>query len=209
MDVDQVKVVIENVSCDTVKRLDGSDKDATMGLKNSINLSSSPLVDKGVASLCPITPFSNKESVYSTSKVISPSTVSSSMSIDHDVPSTPMEDVFDSLAAGRDKFMKHGEKSESFVARKLNFNSGDKECASDSRFEDGKVMESVYESILEGIISKEAEDILSEIVAADVLMTPPSAPRLSGIAETCPGAPMKPATKLRNIDSRLCRKLEF
>ncbi|GKE74553.1 cyclin-dependent protein kinase inhibitor SMR11-like protein [Tanacetum coccineum] len=70
-------------------------------------------------------------------------------------------------------------------------------------------MERVYESILEGIISKEAEDILSEIVAADVLMTPPSAPRLSGIAETCPGAPMKPATKLRNIDSRLCKKLEF
>nr|GEY85443.1 PR domain zinc finger protein 8, putative isoform 1 [Tanacetum cinerariifolium] len=65
-----------------------------------------------------------------------------------------------------------------------------------------------------GVISTSAatiseKDILSEIVAADVLMTPPSAPRLSGIAETCPGAPMKPATKLRNIDSRLCRKLEF
>lgn len=70
-------------------------------------------------------------------------------------------------------------------------------------------MESVYESILDGIISKEAEDILSEIVAVDVLMTPTSAPRLSGNAETCPGAPIKPVTKSRNIDARLCRKLEF
>ncbi|PWA84488.1 hypothetical protein CTI12_AA130830 [Artemisia annua] len=207
MDVDQVKGVTETVSCDSVKKLD--DKDATMGFKN-INISSSPLVDKGGAALCPITPFSNKEGVNSTSKVISPSIASSSMSIDDDIPSTPMEDVFDSLAGGRDKLMKHGEKSESYVARKLNFNSGDKERASDSRFGDGTVMESVYESILDGIISKEAEDILSEIVAADVLMTPPAAPRLSGVAETCPGAPMRPATKLRNVDTRLCRrKLEF
>ncbi|GJY15542.1 hypothetical protein Tco_0385964 [Tanacetum coccineum] len=42
---------------------------------------------------------------------------------------------------------------------------------------------------------------VSEIVdAADVLITPPSAPRLSWIAETCPGAPMHPATKLRKLN---------
>nr|GEX87276.1 hypothetical protein [Tanacetum cinerariifolium] len=107
-----------------------------MGFKN-INLSSSPLLD--MDSLCPITPFSNKE---------------------YDME----EDVFYSLATGCDKLMKKSE------TRKLIFNSDVKER-------------------------------VSEIVdAADLLMTPPSAPRLSWIAETCPGAPI---TKLRK------RKLYF
>ncbi|GKF56792.1 cyclin-dependent protein kinase inhibitor SMR11-like protein [Tanacetum coccineum] len=42
---------------------------------------------------------------------------------------------------------------------------------------------------------------VSEIVdAADVLITPPSAPRLSWIAETCHGAPMHPTTKLMKLN---------
>jgi hypothetical protein len=46
----------------------------------------------------------------------------------------------------------------------------------------------------------------------DGFNTPDSATRLTGIAETCPGAPVKTAgttKKLRIIDQGLCRKLEF
>lgn len=41
--------------------------------------------------------------------------------------------------------------------------------------------------------------------------TPSSTPLLNGVAETCPNAPVKaaPPRRARNIDSGLCRKLEF
>ncbi|PWA96644.1 hypothetical protein CTI12_AA038360 [Artemisia annua] len=42
-----------------------------------------------------------------------------------------------------------------------------------------------------------------------VLTTPPSASRLTGIAETCPGATFKHVKKSRNVDLGLCRRLAF
>lgn len=175
--MDQMKV-IENTSSDSNEKSD----------KNSTNL-----VDNNVSSLCPITPY--KESANSTTFTSSP------LKEDDQCPSTPVEDVFDSFTSGLNRF-KHVEKPESHVARRLKFNSDDKELVSETKYE------TVYESVLEAIINKEAEDVIAEIMENDVFKTPPG-PRLSGIAETCPGAPLKRIKRSRNVDVRFCRKLEF
>ncbi|XP_038702205.1 uncharacterized protein LOC119998830 isoform X2 [Tripterygium wilfordii] len=76
-----------------------------------------------------------------------------------------------------------------------------------------EMFDALYENLLEVIVTKQAEDALSEISNIvcdfDACQTPPSAPRLTGIADTCPGAPIKPTGKSRNFDLGLCRKLEF
>ncbi|KAL5738912.1 hypothetical protein ACOSP7_027859 [Xanthoceras sorbifolium] len=77
---------------------------------------------------------------------------------------------------------------------------------------DEEVFESVYNNLLEAIVAKQTEGLLAEIANiecdSDCCQTPP-APRLNGIAETCPGAPMKSSAVSRKIDLGLCRKLEF
>lgn len=212
-----------------------------MEYKNNVNQSSpsSLVVDNDDGCLCPVTPYSNIEIVNSTSKCISPSTsVSSPMNkvISNDGPCTPMEDVFGPLARGTENLMlssnciKNIGKSGSYVARRLNFNSkgdthecvsenkledgpivGTEKCVSENNFEDGSVLETVYESILEDIITKQAEDVLAEIVNSDVLMTPKNVARISGIAETCPGAPKKRVAVKNywNVAASSIRKLEF
>ena len=54
----------------------------------------------------------------------------------------------------------------------------------------------VYESVLEAIISNQTAKISSPESDSDGFKTPTSAPRLKGVAETCPGAPLKPTRKL-------------
>ncbi|KAI3805850.1 hypothetical protein L1987_21737 [Smallanthus sonchifolius] len=101
---------------------------------------------------------------------------------DDDDPSTPMEDVFDPCGSEPGQMNHPG----SSVRRKLDF--GPNECA---------------------------EDILAEMLAPgsghDVVMTPPSVARLTGVAETCPGAPLKPKRVgiTRDVKMGLCRKLDF
>lgn len=140
-------------------------------------------------------------------------------------PCTPKEGVFDPFAPGPDNLMLaplskiHLEESRTYVARRLNFNSimKKKDCERNERaietgFDDDMLLEAVYDNLLEAIISKQAEDMLAELAGGpshDVLVTPPSAPRVTGIADTCPGAPMKPVKKSRNIDLSLCRRLDF
>ncbi|KAI7748219.1 hypothetical protein M8C21_002928 [Ambrosia artemisiifolia] len=140
------------------------------------------------ASLCPITPYLTKEKV--------------------NVTSTPVEDVFDMRVSGSNQTNNLGT---SVVARKkLEFSSD--ECVSEEEIENGSLMETVYESVLEEIICKQAEDILAEILVSDssrdVLKTPPS---VIALAEKCPGAPLKPkqVRNKRTVDMSLCRKLDF
>ncbi|KAJ9543019.1 hypothetical protein OSB04_022726 [Centaurea solstitialis] len=148
----------------------------------------------------------------------------SDMKVDDEIdsPCTPKEGVFDPFAPGPDKLMlapictKYLEESRSFVARRLNFSSAmtKKDCEKEgceSGFEDDMLLEAVYESLLEAIICKQAEDIVATVDSCcpSSPETPPCAPLLTGIAETCPGAPMKAVKKSRNIEMSLCRKLEF
>ncbi|XP_024974620.1 unknown protein 1 [Cynara cardunculus var. scolymus] len=147
----------------------------------------------------------------------------SCMKVDDEIdsPCTPKEGVFDPFAPGPDKLMlapigmKHLEESRSFVARRLNFSSvmikNDCEKVCESGFEDDMLLEAVYESLLEAIICKQAEDIVAAVDSSCCSSpeTPPCAPRLTGTAETCPGAPLKAVKKSRNIEMSLCRKLEF
>ncbi|KAK9068962.1 hypothetical protein SSX86_013078 [Deinandra increscens subsp. villosa] len=186
------------------------------------DLSSSPSVDNGGFGLRPITPESNKQGSELKSCVTSPLTTNES---DDDSPSTPKAAVFDPFAPGPDRLMlapctmKFFQESRSFVERRLDFNSltkKDGEHVYESALEnhdDDMLLEAVYDSLLECILSKQAEDVLGEISAVDsspdAPVTPPFGPRLTGIAETCPGAPLKPVKKSRCIDLSLCRKLEF
>lgn len=219
--------IIESISCNKL-------------VKNSADMispssPSSKLDNNGGFAPSPITPDSNKESADLMSAFTSPLTIISSPSMneedddsymnvedDDSSPCTPKEGVFDPFAPGPDKLtnaplsMKHLEESRSYVARRLNFNSLLTKKDSEKRefgFDDESLLEAIYDSLLEAIISQQAADILDEMTAIgsnnDVLETPPSAPRVSGIADTCPGAPMKPVKKSRNIDLSLCRRLDF
>ncbi|KAI3759974.1 hypothetical protein L1987_50361 [Smallanthus sonchifolius] len=190
--MDQMELT-DNTSIESVNKPD----------KNSTLMESkcSDGVSVTVASLCPITPHLTKEKVKHTSLL--------KLNEDDDNPSTPMEDVFDRCGSGPGQMNHPG----SSAARKLDF--GHNECVSENEFENGLLLETVYESILQGIIFKQAEDILAEMLAPDsghdVLMTPPSVARLTGVAETCPGAPLKPKRVgiQRDVKMGLCRKLDF
>lgn len=217
--------VIGNISCENLQKLDK--KSAVMKTEELICLSSSPpMHDNGGFALNPITPDSNKESSGLMSAFTSPLTLLSSPmnEDDDDCLSTPKRGVFDPFAPGPDNLMmaplsmKYLEESRNFVARRLNFNcimteNVCEERVYESDFEDDMLLEAIYYSLLEVIICKHAEDMVGEISAVDsspdAVKTPPFAPRLTGIAETCPGAPLKSVKKSRNIDLSLCRKLEF
>ncbi|KAF5782500.1 putative cyclin-dependent protein kinase inhibitor SMR11/SMR16 [Helianthus annuus] len=211
-----------DVCCKIVKKLD-------METEEDFCLLSSPssMVDNGGFGLRPITPESNKDGSEVTSCFTSPLTlVSSHMNVDDDEgdnPSTPKDVVFDPFAPGPDSLMlaprsvKYLQESRNYVERRLNFNSMKTKNDESALEDDMLLVEAVYDSLLECIISKQAEDILGEISAVDsssssspdAVMTP-FGPRLTGIAETCPDAPLKPVVKKsRYIDHSLCRKLEL
>lgn len=137
-------------------------------------------------------------------------------------PRTPKDDVFDPFAPGSDDMAlaplcnKDLLVSKGIVARRLDFDSSleiVKEEAGVKCLSDEQMLESVYQNLLEVIVSKQTEGLLSGISVVDCdsdgCKTPLSEPRLSGVADTCPGAPIKAAAKPRNIDLGLCRKLDF
>ncbi|KAI3993736.1 hypothetical protein MKX01_002749 [Papaver californicum] len=70
------------------------------------------------------------------------------------------------------------------------------------------LLDTMYESLLDAIVSKQTEEIIAENIP-DWMKTPTSLPLLSGIAETCPPAPVKPPSGSRCIDLGIRRKLEF
>ncbi|OAY44633.1 cyclin-dependent protein kinase inhibitor SMR11 [Manihot esculenta] len=140
-------------------------------------------------------------------------------------PKTPKDGVFDPFAPGPDdkvlapQSKKYFDEAGISVARRLHFGSSlkglDHESPGDGMesISDEEIFKSVYENLLEAIVSKQTESALAELSNmewdSDSCRTPPSASQLNGIAETCPGAPLKPTGKSRIIDLGLCRKLEF
>lgn len=141
-----------------------------------------------------------------------------------DSPRTPNEGVFDPFAPGPDEMLlapickKLVNESLKMVARRLDFDDIDQFPASKDDNENADtlseklLLESIYGSLLEAIILKQSEEHFAENqpLVLEALHTPTSPPPLVGVAETCPGAPLKAAGgKSRNIDAALCRKLEF
>ncbi|PON52326.1 hypothetical protein TorRG33x02_308540 [Trema orientale] len=140
-------------------------------------------------------------------------------------PQTPKDGVFDPFAPGPEDLVlapqcrKFVSKSRSVVARRLSFESSidvleEKSHRNDSCFvSDEVIIETVYENLLETILSMQTEVVLAGTSSVEWdsndCRTPPTAPHLNEIADTCPGAPMRTAGKSRKIDLALCKKLEF
>ncbi|KAI3447870.1 hypothetical protein Pfo_004535 [Paulownia fortunei] len=139
---------------------------------------------------------------------------------------TPKETLFDSFAPGPDKFMlaphhrKYREESWTHVKRRLNFMCETnlvRDICHESNIEtisdEEHLFEIVYSTILDAIVSEQTKELVAKFPTRDSdldgFRTPKSAPHLSGVAETCPGAPVKSTSKYRNIDKEICRKLEF
>ena len=190
------------------------------------------MVDNGVP-LKPVTPDTKRENGDFPLDLKSPlSFVSSSPKklvcndlngfVDPGSPHTPKISVFDPFAPGPEELAmaplckKHLCKPWASVARRLDFNSAMESeeigrFGSDAdTFDEETLLESVYESLLEAIVSSQTAQISSLESDSDGFKTPTSSPPcLNGVAETCPGAPLKPTMKLRAIDKGLCRKLNF
>ncbi|XP_057476616.1 unknown protein 1-like [Actinidia eriantha] len=231
---------VENLSRSSMEKLD--EKFVVVEAKDNVELPQpSQVAADRAASIGPITPELNRESGDSLFDFASPLTLVSlpHMAVCFDShsndnlcsstdgsPRTPVEDVFDPFAPGPDKLMqaphckKYLEESWSNVARRLNFGSSvnsvrdvSSEADAETISDDEMLLETVYDSLLEAIVSKQTEGFRSEILSVDPdsdgFKTPNSETCLSGIAETCPGAPVKPVRKSRNVDRSLCRKLEF
>ncbi|KAK7277079.1 hypothetical protein RIF29_18229 [Crotalaria pallida] len=148
-------------------------------------------------------------------------------------PHTPKDAVFDPFAPGPDINMprapnhkKYLDQSRLTVVRQLNFDphvsiqhhddADDAESLSDE-----DMVELMYKSLLQVIVSKQTEEAVLAAAAAqisydadDCKTPPPSFPLvlLEEQLHTCPGAPMKvkPGDKRRNnIQLGSCKKLEF
>ncbi|KAJ6331409.1 hypothetical protein OIU76_009897 [Salix suchowensis] len=163
-------------------------------------------------SLGPITPDSSKESgdfpLFSSVTLIkklprvlsftSKTNKSEDLFDNFSSPRTPEDGVFDPFAPGHE---------DNVLAPRWSFGD-DAEFLSDE-----EMFESVYESLLEAIVLKQTEGALEEMSklqrGSDDCTTPPAAPKLTRIPDTCPGAPLKQKGKSRIIDLGLCRKLEF
>lgn len=143
-------------------------------------------------------------------------------------PRTPKSGMFNPFAPGPDDKMlaplckKYMSESRFSVARRLDFDSSDTpvltvgKCGdeADVKLDEEMLLKLTYDSLLEFIVlmqtgGKPADIFPSTPLDFDGFRTPTSAPRLTGIAETCPDAPRKRMSKLLNLDMGLCRKLEF
>ncbi|KAG8377160.1 hypothetical protein BUALT_Bualt09G0139600 [Buddleja alternifolia] len=144
-----------------------------------------------------------------------------------DTAHTPKESVFDAFAPGPTKFMLAPPKCRKFmqdsgtcVVRRLNF-ACSKDLMRDMNHESSRktisdedhLFQSLYTTILDAIVSEHTKERVAKLPAqvsdSDGFRTPKFPPSLNGVAETCPGAPVKSKSRYTNIDMELCRKLEF
>ncbi|KAA0055894.1 PR domain zinc finger protein 8, putative isoform 1 [Cucumis melo var. makuwa] len=138
-------------------------------------------------------------------------------------PRTPKDGVFDPFSPAPAHLAlapisrKYFSGSVGFVPRRLQFGSSSSslqlvEAEEEQSISDSELLEAVYENLLEVIVSHQAESSLAQPSSSQSdspdCNTPPTS-FLSGVAQTCPAAPVKPSRKLRNLDMGLCRKLEF
>ncbi|CAN6340126.1 unnamed protein product [Urochloa humidicola] len=134
---------------------------------------------------------------------------------------TPRESIFDPFAPGPDVVAWAPKKqvirgAEVPSRRKLNFDSGDfpvKRLSfdwSDSEEED-EYLQEIQNMILDLCISDGPLDSQeeSEKILYGSCKTPDSKPLLTGIASTCPDAPLRPSHKVSKLSPSICRKIDF
>ncbi|CAN6335927.1 unnamed protein product [Urochloa humidicola] len=139
---------------------------------------------------------------------------------------TPRESIFDPFAPGPDVAAWAPKKqvirgAEVPSRRKLNFDSGDfpvKRLSfdwSDSEEED-EYLQAIQKMILDLFISdgpldqqEESEKIPMDSGLCENCKTPDSKPLLTGIASTCPDAPLRPSHKVSKLSPSICRKIDF
>ncbi|KAL0310115.1 UNVERIFIED_CONTAM: hypothetical protein Sradi_5953800 [Sesamum radiatum] len=181
------------------------------------------------SSIRPLTPDSNRENAQLINHLSSPLTLPSSpptlscfnfkqsnsvpISLDGNNLQTPKETVFDPFAPAPTKFMlaphprKYIQGMGTNVVRRLNFIYAENlvrdinhESSGETISDEEHLFESVYSSILDAIFAEHIKELVANQVSdPDGFGTPKFAPRLSGIAEACPGAPMK-STMVLQID---------
>lgn len=151
-------------------------------------------------------------------------------SADAEALSTPQDGLFDPFAPAPDMFLlaphcpKYTQQARANVTRRLTFessacyienaHSGHLTDTKTNIVEEDILFQTVYRNLFEAIIWMQTKGIpsaknSSNISVSDGCKTPPSEPRLSGVAVTCPQAPVRPSRKFRVNHKGLCRKLEF
>lgn len=208
------------LECDKLKVLEG-DSEMQVDLLDSVSVttdSEEKKLSNGIE-LCPLTPSLESETLEISS--------ASDQTEDSEMVSacqTPSESIFDPFAPGPEemalapnpkKKILRGTKMP--LRRRLIFDlrsDSEEEIESTLLDKEDTLLESICKSFLELIVSNQAKEISSEYLTKEDgliegLKTPTSLPLLTGIADTCPDAPMRPVLKLRRLDQSICRKLEF
>lgn len=213
--------------------------------ENCDKLESMDVVKHSLPSMIPVSPELRNVGINFPPEFVSPKTVltlppESSCVISHQKccgtgspdagsPCTPKEGFFDPFAPGLDDFMlaprnsKYLPEPRSTAARSLNFGAPvkvaiDGNCESDAEtiLEEEKLLEILYDDLLEVIVSTEVASIqqgtsLDEVLVKHTVLDGFKTPErlLGGAADSCPPAPLKFGRKFVNINRGLCRKLEF
>ncbi|KAL6619949.1 hypothetical protein ACP70R_035088 [Stipagrostis hirtigluma subsp. patula] len=139
---------------------------------------------------------------------------------------TPRESIFDPFAPGPEEAACAPKKKmirgvEVASRRQLNFDSGDYPVKrlsfdwSDSEEED-QFVQMIHKMVLDLVISggsldrqEEPEKNLIDSSPHADCKTPDSRPLLTGIATTCPNAPLRPSLKALKLSPSICRKINF
>ncbi|XP_015615763.1 uncharacterized protein [Oryza sativa Japonica Group] len=152
---------------------------------------------------------------------------SSSMNVADEDPlygcQTPRESIFDPFAPGPEELACAPKKNmikapELPPRRQLSFDSGDYPIKRlsfefDDAEEDDQFLERICKMFIDLIVSNQAlETIGKDLIGSNSpgsCETPSSEPLLTGIADTCPDAPLRRPLKAVQLSPSICRKLDF
>ncbi|KAG8093510.1 hypothetical protein GUJ93_ZPchr0012g19384 [Zizania palustris] len=135
---------------------------------------------------------------------------------------TPRESIFDPFAPGPEEVACAPKKkviraTEAPSRRQLSFESGDypvKRLSYDfDDCEEDQFLERICKMFIDLIISNQALDTVGmdmiDSSSPGSCETPTSEPLLTGIADTCPDAPLRRSLKVLKLSPSICRKLNF
>lgn len=140
---------------------------------------------------------------------------------------TPRGNIFDPFAPGPEEALCGAPKKnvvrgvETLSRRKLIFESDDFPVKRlsfefDDSEEEDLYLQGICTMFLDLIISNQAleatgdgEAVLIDSIPPESYKTPESKPLLTGIADTCPDAPLRPSLKMIKLSPGICRKLDF
>lgn len=228
-----------------VVQLDNGEANFMKVDENCDKLEPMDVVKHSLPSMIPVSPDLRNEGLNFSPEFVSPKTVLTlppesscvdsrrkcygTASPDAGSPCTPKEGFFDPFAPGIDDFMlaprssKYFPEPRSSAARSLNFGAfvevaidGICETDADTISEEEKLLEILYDDLLEVIVSTQVTSIqpgtsLDEVLVKHTVLDGFKTPEhlLGGAADSCPPAPLKVGHKFVNINKELCRKLEF